>query len=95
MKTLNGQKFALGVRLKEFGVYNADMDYNKIEMKDQQKKSVSDRDLAKLTYKIAKIDGFSIFCDYEEIDKPENGGIYLNRLQKEDMEKIRGKASEF
>ena len=70
MKSLNGQKFALGVRLKEFGVYNADREYNKIEMKDQPKKGVesSENDMAKLSYKIAKIDGFSIFCDYVEID---------------------------
>jgi len=34
MESLNGQKFALGVRLKEFGVYNADKNYTKIEMKD-------------------------------------------------------------
>ena len=28
-----------------------------------------------LTFKTAKINGFSIFCDWEHVDLPENGGI--------------------
>ncbi len=28
----------------------------------------------------AKINGFSILCDWDQVDLPENGGIDFNRL---------------
>ena len=87
MSSLKDQRFSIGVRLKEFGVNNADRNYQKIEMKEKPIKGVElvDYDQSLLSYKIAWIDGFSIFCDYENIDRPENGAIDLAKLRKEDQ----------
>jgi hypothetical protein len=63
-------------------------------MKDQPVKGAIDKDLSMLSYKIAKIDGFSIFCDYENIDDPKNGAIDLKLLESQASEKI-WKGSEF
>jgi len=34
-----------------------------------------------LTYKVAAIDGFSVFCDWHQIDLECNGGIDLKQLE--------------
>jgi hypothetical protein len=36
-----------------------------------------------LTYKVAKIEGLSLFCDWKDVDAPENGGIDLAVLQRQ------------
>ena len=34
-----------------------------------------------MTYKVAEIDGFSVFCDWHQIDLQCNGGIDLKQLE--------------
>ena len=36
-----------------------------------------------LTYKVVVLDGFSLFCDWENIHLRENGGIDLAKLKDE------------
>jgi hypothetical protein len=47
-------------------------------------KDISDDD--KLSFKVAKVEGFSIFCDWKDIDNQKNGGIDLKKLYDEDKE---------
>jgi hypothetical protein len=42
-------------------------EYSKEEKKEMDKK--------KLTYKVIKLDGFSIFCDWIDIGNPERGAF--------------------
>lgn len=81
---LQGQEipFAIGLKLKEFSVSNnsdendGDTDLN---IKRIARKS-SGKNPKFLTYKKATVNGLSIFCDYENINLRENGGIDLELL---------------
>ena len=42
-----------------------------------------DRYKEPLTYKVARIEGFSLFCDWEGIDSFETGGFDMKRLAAE------------
>ena len=39
-----------------------------------------DDDESKLSFKVAKILGFSFFCDWQDIDQKENGGIDVRKI---------------
>jgi len=52
-----------------------------------------DNDQEKLSFKVARLSGFSIFCDWQDVDKPENGGIDLQRLIDEDKARDEGQKS--
>ena len=74
----NSSKFTIGVKLKEFCVFTGDQNF-------QRMKQVSDEKVKPhpLTFKVAKIEGFSLFCDWENVDAIENGGIDVTRLREE------------
>ena len=63
--TKKDEVFAIGLRLKEFSVFTTDDDFNKVE--DQQAKLHKLREEDALTHKMVKIGGFTLFCDYEDL----------------------------
>jgi len=75
------QNFALGLRLKEFRVFTPEPDPSKME--NGQKIPQADESHL-LSYKTAAIEGFSLYCDWDQTDAPENGGIDLVKLRAED-----------
>lgn len=83
------QKFSLGIKLKEFAIYTTDETYVNRIVKQEQKKVETERD--KLTYKVARLDGLSIFCNWRDVDEPENGHFdkdYVETLSKESKDKF-------
>ena len=71
-------KFSIGVKLQEFSVFTTDSASKRItQISDQGKSGRSP-----LTFKVAKIEGLSLFCDWQDVDAPANGGIDLDRLHK-------------
>ena len=77
------EKFAIGIKLKEFSVFTSDKDFKEIShdaSKDASKNVVDAKD-KDLTYKVATIDGFSVACDWHQIDLRSHGGIDLKKLE--------------
>ena len=74
------QNFALGLRLKEFSVYTPVTDPKKMANGEKIKQPDESHLLQK---KEAKIEGFSLYCDWDQTDDPENGGIDLKKLRAE------------
>ena len=73
----------IGVKLKSFTVRTCDQEYN--EVADASKvKETGER--KKLSYKTVKIEDFSIFCDWQDIDNPENGSIDVVKLEEQHKE---------
>lgn len=67
------KEFSLGIKLKEFTVYTTDKTYETriLHVNDGKYKSESD----KLTFKVVRISGFSVFCNWEDVDKTANGAV--------------------
>lgn len=74
------EKFAIGVRLKEFSVFTSDKNFKQITQDAANEVPVDAKD-NDLTYKVAAIDGFSVFCDWHQVDLECNGGIDLKQLE--------------
>ena len=74
------EKFAIGVRLKEFSVFTSDKNFKQTTQDAANAVPVDAKD-KDLTYKVAAIDGFSVFCDWHQIDLECNGGIDLKQLE--------------
>lgn len=55
-------------------------------MINEQDESGKEKNNQILKFKVAKIEGFSIFCDWTDVKNPENGGVDLERLKKQDSE---------
>ena len=55
------RKYSLGLKLKSFTIFTGDSNYEKIKTPD-----TSDKSENKLTYKVAKLTGLSLFCDWHE-----------------------------
>ena len=55
-------------------------------MINEQDESDKEKNNKNLKYKVAKIEGFSLFCDWKDVKNPENGGVDLERLKKQDSE---------
>jgi hypothetical protein len=73
------KRFCLGITLKSFKVFTTDNTYkNQIVRIDE---GVYKNEVDKLTFKVAKIDGFSFFCNWDQVEKPENGAINLENLE--------------
>ena len=74
------EKYAIGVKLKEFSVYTSDKHFHRLDqenMKHDEAGCAADAGDSLLTFKVANIKGFSIFCDWDKIDAAKNGGIDL------------------
>jgi hypothetical protein len=91
------ESFALGVRLKQFRVFTPPSTQKSLPAsggkgpKSPQKGSAPEDDETELlSYKSAKLEGFSVFCDWEDIDNPEKGGVSLDTLIKQDQEYFSG-----
>ena len=71
------ENFSIGLKLKEFAIFTGDSDFKRLEqvIKDE------DRHKNPLTYKVARIEGFSLFCDWENQDQNQYGGFDLEKLQ--------------
>jgi len=54
-------EFTIGIVLKEFSVFTVDHNFEK---KDPDSPPHDDPDVALLTFKVALIEGFSVFCDW-------------------------------
>jgi len=88
---MSGDKnfFSLGLQLKEFSVFNCDSNFEKLEpgqteRPDLIEKEKEGKDYYKdLLFKKIKIKGFSIFCDWENVSDPKNGGIDIEKLNHE------------
>jgi hypothetical protein len=78
-------RFCIGIKLKEFKIFSSDDDSYKPTTKTidmAYKKIQTEKD--KLTYKVIMIDGFSMFCDWEDIDNPEKGAFELEKVHEEE-----------
>lgn len=76
----SSSQFAIGCKLKEFAVFTCDQDFKRVE---DHSKVQQEGEKKHLTYKKVVIQGFSIFCDWEDITKVENGGIDVQKLREE------------
>jgi hypothetical protein len=67
------ESFSIGLKLKEFAIFTGDSDFKRLNqvIKDE------DRYKNPLTYKVARIEGFSLFCDWENKD----GGFDIQKLK--------------
>jgi len=77
--------YCLGFKLKEFHIFTADREYNRVEaVKPKDEKATGKVDPeSKLTFKVAQIKGFSIFCDWVNVQDVTNGGIPAALLVKD------------
>lgn len=64
--TKKDEVFAIGLRLKEFSVFTTDVDFNKVEDQQANGHKLHEEDV--LTHKMVKIGGFTLFCDYDDIE---------------------------
>ena len=81
--TATQERYMIGVKLKSFTVRTCDQDYK--EVADAIKvKETGER--KKLSYKTVNIEDFSIFCDWQDIDNPENGSIDVAKLEEQHKE---------
>ena len=76
------QRFAMGLRLKQFSVFTPEPDAKTMDKNGQKIKQEDESHL--LSYKTAEIEGFSLYCDWHKTDAAVNGGIDLNKLRAED-----------
>ena len=74
-------KYSIGIKLKEFSIFTGDKNFERIKQIADDQGTGGGRSL--LTFKVAKIEGFSLFCDWQDVDVPGNGGIDLAALQKQ------------
>ena len=66
------------MKLKQFCVFTGDENFERMkQVPDEKQKQRT------LTYKVAKLEGFSLFCDWEDVDAIENGGIDVEKLREE------------
>ena len=78
--TNQNKKYAIGVRLKEFSVYTSDKQFKRLDDESVEHEEVEPGDNL-LTFKVATIKGFSIFCDWDNPDAPKNGGVDIKALE--------------
>jgi hypothetical protein len=73
-------KFCFGLKLKEFKIFSADKNFNKTQeaIDITKKKIVVEED--KLVYKVLMIVGFSLFCDWIDVDNPEKGAFEIRLI---------------
>ena len=82
--TNQNEKYAIGIKLKEFSVFTSDKHFHRLDQenaKHDKADCAADAGDSLLTFKVANIKGFSIFCDWDKIDTAENGGIDLKQLE--------------
>jgi hypothetical protein len=84
-------KFSIGIKLKEFSIFTGDSNFKRIKQIAAGQGQGGSQ--SPLTFKVAKIEGLSLFCDWKDVDAPENGGIDLAELQKPGSEKKSKKAT--
>lgn len=84
----DNEDFALGVLLQEFSVLNCNSNFEKLGPHNKDRQDLDGEDgedayKALLRYKKIRISGFSVFCDWEDVNARENGGIKLEALNKD------------
>lgn len=57
--------FGMGLMLKEFSVFSADASYQKTEAGDEGDEDDQEVKEAGLSFKVARLKGFRLFCDWE------------------------------
>ena len=77
-------KFCFGLKLKEFKIFSADENFEKAKeaIDITRKNIIEEKD--KLVYKVIKLDGFSLFCDYIDIDNPAKGAFEHAKIIEEE-----------
>ena len=76
------ETFSIGIKLKLFAIFTGDSNYNKIsQVSKEVPKPVAD-DTHLLTYKVAKIEGLSVFCDWQDYFDPRTDFFDLDKLIK-------------
>ena len=76
--------FSIGLRLQEFSINTCNEDFAAINMETKSYKNKKKPNRVHfLTYKKISIKGFSIFCDYDDVNLRKNGGIDHKKLAEE------------
>ena len=83
----NQQHYVLGIKLKGAFLRTCNSSYEEVE--DSSKLNETG-DKAKLNFKKISIEDFSIFCDWKDSDLPENGFIYINKIEEEHKKIVEG-----
>ena len=65
------EKFCIGVKLRQLKVFTGNSEYERLAPNAAREK----KDNKLLTYKVLRMDGISLFCDWGDIDKPECGAV--------------------
>ena len=68
--------FCIGLKLKEFEIFTSDKSF--------KKKEVGEKSSSTLTFKVALFNEFNLFCDWENIDSSEAGGVSTGILKDQD-----------
>lgn len=71
--------FAVGLSLRSFSVYTTDKTYEKRIVRIDDGNYKSDED--KLTFKVVKLDGFGLFCNWDDVELFENGAVNTEALE--------------
>lgn len=83
----NEQHYVLGIKLKGLYLKTCDSKYEEVEDSSKLKES---GEMAKLNFKKLLIEDLSIFCDWKDSDLPENGFIYINKIDEEHQKIVKG-----
>jgi hypothetical protein len=62
-------------------VYTTESDYKTKTVRNDN--GIYKNDDEKLTFKVAKIEGFSLFCNWDQVDEPEHGKIDEDRFHRD------------
>ena len=72
------KRYSLGIKLRSFQVFTTKSDYRTVHVRDDTGVYTNEED--KLTFKVALLKGFSLFCNFEHVDDVEFGAIDERKL---------------
>lgn len=79
------EKFSIGLTLREFSIFTTDKNYQSVQNRERDnkrlKKNIGDEE--RLTFKTVKLDGFSVFCNWKDVDSR----IDLEKLVQQSQQK--------
>ena len=70
----------IGIKLKEFSIYTGDSEYKRINQVSREAPKPEPDDTHLLTYKVAKLEGLSLFCDWNDYFDPRTDFFKLEKL---------------